>query len=184
MNQSVEKNFDPATLPEGTPLTCTNYYFVENHVGNVTNVVDSRGNELSITNDIIKDECVPVTEGKETQKITRTEMAELIRSSQKRAFRVRFHCKPKDADVEKVLNEEWESAAPSRKKRKLIRGKVLNGTEKTLVCHLYKDENLMGRAQVIDLEAQRRGEQHPFRQVDYRSIEELWIDNMHYELKK
>lgn len=183
MNQGVEKDFDPAALPEGTPLTCTNYYFVESHNGNHTHVVDARGNRLTICNGVIKDECIPVTEGKETLKITRTEMAELIRTSQKRAFRVRFHCKPKDADVEKVLEEKWADADNSRKRRKLIREEVLNGAEKTMVCHLYKDEHLMGRAQVIDLEAQRRGEQHPFRQVDYRSVEELWIDNVHYELK-
>jgi len=181
--ESVKKDFDPKMLPEGTVLTCTNYYKVMGHEDDEVSIIDSTGNALLISHDIVKNECVPATTAKGTEKVTRTRMAELIQGSQRRAFRVRFHTKPKDADVEGILNEQWAAADNQRKRRKLIREKVLAGEEKTMTCHLYKDEHLMGRAQVIDLDEKMKGTPNPFRQIDYRSIEELWIDNMHYVLK-
>jgi hypothetical protein len=55
------------------------------------------------------------------------------------------------------------------------------GEERVMVGHLVEGEELMGRAQVYDLEVPAN--QHALRQVDYRTLEEIIYKGVRYVLK-
>jgi hypothetical protein len=55
-----------------------------------------------------------------------------------------------------------------------------DGEERVLVGHLVHGEELMGRAQVVDLNVEA---EYKNRQVDYRTLKELVIGGVHYTLK-
>jgi len=50
-----------------------------------------------------------------------------------------------------------------------------------MVCRLVNAESKLGRSTVIDLQSTH---ENKFRQIDHRTIEEIIVNNVKYELKK
>lgn len=58
---------------------------------------------------------------------------------------------------------------------------IIVGQAVTLVCHLVKSENHLGRSLVIDLNSEAP---HNFKQVDHRTIKSIILRNVKYSLGK
>jgi hypothetical protein len=68
-----------------------------------------------------------------------------------------------------------------QKKASRLAKDIVEGEEVTMVCHLVKVENPLGRSTVIDLTAKT---DNKFRMIDHRTIQWIIYNNTKYTLKK
>lgn len=111
--------------------------------------------------------------------MTMSSLAELLETFSDTVFSVCFHKLPTvDGAVEKL---NAHSLASAKKDAAKLAKEMTEGELCTMVCHLVKVENNLGRSTVIDLKATTPNK---FRQVDHRTIEWIVFKNVKYVLKK
>ena len=107
-------------------------------------------------------------------------MIEILLDAKNTVFTCTFKKQVKDTDVAELLKN-------IKKKTDLVSTslakQILNGDKTTLTCFLTKSEPQLGRSLVIDLNF-ATGDRKGFRQIDHRTLEELIIKNVKYQLKK
>lgn len=111
------------------------------------------------------------------QKISRTEMVELMTDAKECIITVDFRKKVKQADIEEYL-KSVKSAADLKSKDTV--NAIIHGEPISITGFLIDAEGKLGRSTIIDL-SQPYGK--GFRQVDHRSIESLIIKNVKYTVK-
>ena len=114
------------------------------------------------------------------EKITRTNMVELLMNAKECVFTVQFRTKVTPQDIEEVLST-ITSDKQLQAESKALSKQMVEGKLTTITGFLSKSEEKLGRSTVIDL-TQPYGK--GWRQVDHRTIEEITIKNVKYTLKK
>ena len=108
---------------------------------------------------------------KETKKVSRTEIVEILTSAKETVFTCTFHTKVDDKHVLEVLKSSKNISKDSKELSKAI---VL-GKQMEMVGHLTRSEQKLGRSSVIDLNAHI-----PFKQIDHRTVQSLIYKNVKY----
>ena len=116
----------------------------------------------------------------ETEKVTRSNMVELLINAKECVFTVTFRKKVAVKDVEEAL-KAVKSDKELKAKQKELAKELTEGKLTTITGFLIKSEDKLGRSTIIDLESPWN---QGFRQVDHRTVEELIIKNVKYTLKK
>lgn len=102
--------------------------------------------------------------------MTMTALAELIETFSDTVFQINFRKQPNREDAEDILKASKFGDLRDKAKLAALAKSLIEGEPCTMVCHLVKAENNLGRSTVIDLSA---ATENKFRQVDHRTIESI-----------
>ena len=108
------------------------------------------------------------------EKVSRTNLVELMIHAKDCVLTVKFHKKVDEAYVKEVLQN-----AKGFTKKDLAK-EITHGKEVEMQCFLTKSEGKLGRSKVIDLNAPWHMN---YRQVDHRTIEYVILKNTKYVVK-
>lgn len=109
------------------------------------------------------------------EKISRTNIVELMTNAKDCVLTVKFHKKVDEAYVKEVL----QSASKGTSKKDLAK-EISHGKEVEMQCFLTKSEGKLGRSTVIDLNAPWHMN---YRQVDHRTVDYIILRNTKYVVK-
>ena len=96
-----------------------------------------------------------------------TELSDILKGAKDTIFKVEFK---KKVDEKQIFEKLGQIKANDLKKADLVKSLskgIIDGENTTIIGHLVKSEQHMGRSLIIDLEAP---EDNCFRQVDHRTI--------------
>jgi hypothetical protein len=176
----IEDRTDVSQIEIGDRFSETQYYQCINRDRDRIQVRNERGYEFWISSDIVREGLFSADQFTDEQKMTRTELVEILEGAKDTIFTVNFHKQIKTADVSKRIKQKAGQKILSSKSAALAKD-LLAGEERTLIGYLVDVEPKMGRSQVIDLEA--TGD-HRLRLVDHRTLNWIIIRNVKYVLKK
>ncbi|MGD1712750.1 hypothetical protein [Dapis sp. BLCC M172] len=172
---------DFTQIKVGDNLSEVQYYSVTKVLEDELELTNERGYQITVAKGIVEEGMYFAQQYEKEQKVSRTELCELLESAGDTVFTVNFRKKIKEEDVlEAVLSTLKGQELTSPQAQKQLKASVkqaLQGEERTLVGYLLQTEPKMGRSQVIDLEAE--GE-HRTRLVDHRTINWLILKNIKY----
>lgn len=173
---------DFAELQVGDRLSETQYYEITKKDDERIWVKNERGYKFNISKDIVEEGMFAANQYDEEQKVTRTELAEMLMSAGDTIFTV---CFQKQLNAKNVFANFYEEYKDSSSKSKAALQKLMNGAmvgqERVLTGYLVRAEPVMGRSQVIDLELDPS--KHRLRLVDHRNIQWLIYKNVRYFAK-
>ena len=115
-----------------------------------------------------------------TEKLTRTEIVDLMINARECAFTVVFHKLLDDAYVTQTLADATAKTFSDPSKLKELSKKLTHGKEVEMTCFQTSSEGHLGRSRVIDLNAPWGMN---YRQVDHRTIQSLVLKNVKYVVK-
>ena len=168
-------------LEVGEQCSVINYYTITGVNDNRKNVdvTDIEGNKLSISFNIVANECVSATQHSSTKKVTRTEIARKVAGAGHTIFTVTFLKQPSIDSVLDTLQGEggdvWTKGTKKRKRE--VAKSLLEGEERGMVATLVQGAvNDMGRLKVMDMEKSPPA----VRMIDTRTINKLILDNVLY----
>uniref|UniRef100_UPI00341CF120 hypothetical protein n=1 Tax=Okeania sp. SIO2F4 TaxID=2607790 RepID=UPI00341CF120 len=172
---------DFTQMKVGDNLSEVQYYSVTEVLEDELVLTNERGYPIKVAKGIVEEGMYSAQQYEKEQKVSRTELCELLEGAGDIVFTVNFRKKIKEEDVlEAVLStlKGQELTSPQAKKQlKATLKQALQGEERTLVGYLLQTEPKMGRSQVIDLEAEG---DHRTRLVDHRTINWLILKNIKY----
>lgn len=180
-NTSTRSNLKAITPGEKMSMT---YYLTVNSVntrdGSV-NVTDTNGNTFTIKGqNLIENTIWSAKQYTNTENITKTKAAELIANVGDTVFTVNFNKQLTKEDISLILNA-LAIAYPVNKwtQTHVVNdiAKNLKGEERTMTCYLLSTENILGRAEVMDLD------KNSPRQVDFRTINWFIYKGVRYTVK-
>lgn len=176
-NTSTRSNL--RAIAPGEKMSMT-YYLTVNSVntrdGSV-NVTDTNGNTFTIKGqNLIEGTIWSAKQYTNTENTTKTKAAELIANAGDTVFTVNFNKQLTKEDISLTLNaypaNKWTQAHVCNDI-----AKNLKGVERTMTCYLLSTENILGRAEVMDLD------KNSPRQVDFRTINWLIYKGVKYTVK-
>jgi hypothetical protein len=161
-------------------LSMRTYYNVTGIAGNTVTVDDQNGSTVQVSRDILEKMVSGTHYAKEVH-LTMSGLAELIETFSDSVFTVSFHKQPTIDGGKEALDNLKFADLQDKKKVADVAKHFTEGELTTMICHLVKVENNLGRSTVIDLTAKT---DNKFRQVDHRTIESIIFKNVKYSLKK
>ena len=114
------------------------------------------------------------------EKISRTNLVELMTNARETAVTVNFHKKVDDAYVKEILSNAGKQDFQNAAKLKALSKELSHGKQIEMTCFLTKSEGTLGRSLCIDLNAPWGKN---FRQIDHRTVESLVLKNVKYTVK-
>ena len=111
---------------------------------------------------------------------TMTELAEILQSAGDTILKVEFKKKLDENHIFEKLQAIKAKDINGAGAKDLAKS-LIEGAQTTLICHLVKSDNNLGRSLVIDCEA---APGKGWRQVDHRSIQAIIFKNVRYVLGK
>ena len=109
------------------------------------------------------------------EKISRTNVVELMTNAGDAVFTVKFHKKVDESFVKDVLTSQDDL-----KNLKALSKQIISGKEVEMQCFLTKSEGKLGRSTCIDLSAPWGT---GYRQIDHRSVQFIILKNVKYVVK-
>ena len=167
--KASSKRSNLRAITPGEKMSMT-YYLTVNSVntrdGSV-NVTDTHGNTFTIKGqNLIEDTIWSAKQYTTTELISKTRAAELIANAGDTVFTVNFNKQLTKEDIALTLNSypanKWTQTHVANDI-----AKNLKGEERTMTCYLLSTENILGRAEVMDLD------KNSPRQVDFRTLN--WV---------
>jgi len=169
---------DTKLLKAGDYISETQYYKVIRNMGNVSDVVNERGETMSISNKIFQEGAWTANQLLETKEISRTELAEILENAGDTIFTVNFNKQIKESDIVEAFTNE-NLVGKDEKELKKFAKSLLKGSERTMIAHLIRVDPKMGRTSVIDLETPV-SVPNRIRQIDHRTLNWIIIKNVKY----
>lgn len=172
-------------LKSGEWLSGTVYYKIlgtSSTNNSSKDIITSYNEALNVENSILEKEMISASQFDVTERVTRTEMVHKLINAGSNVFTVKFKKQMSGQDLQEFLEEEkYELTEPPAKKLKTCNKFFKDGGEdRTMVGYLINTEHELGRSNVHDLDATTI---HKIRQVDHRTIFELILKRVKYELK-
>ena len=179
ISAKVPHKWNRKQVKDGDFFSCHQYMKVVRVSGNSVDLVNERGQQLTIEKDVLIQDSFSADHYEREVTCNMTELSEVLQGAKDTIFKVVFR---KKID-EKVIQDKLASlsAKDIDSKAKEIAQELLEGQEVELIGHLVKSEQHMGRSLVIDLEAPADSN---FRQVDHRTIQSIIWRNVKYTLGK
>lgn len=166
------------SLNPGDHLSETQYYTVKRVNEKSVTLINKSGDEMNVATGIVERDMFSAEQYVEEQKVTKTELAEILKGAGDTVFTVNFNKQAKPTDVYEFLNDSTKTTGDFKKDVEA----AMKGEERTLVGHQVSADYQAGRSLVFDIttevDAQTR-----LRQVDHRSINWIILKNVRYSRK-
>jgi len=177
-------------LQVGEVLSETQFYTVDKVSGNKVQLINDEGQSI-IVDDLYVDKCLDSSvQFDKTEKITRTELTEIVVGSARIAMTVNFNKKVDVKDVKAALHALYPNkggiVSQAQFKKNVNKAVDLKGEERTMTGRHYGTTDSTGRLQFIDMKAVRKvGAAYDSRQrlVDPRTLNWAIINGIKYEVK-
>ena len=168
-------------LSVGDWFSDTKYLRVDNiKPSKLLEATTSDGKKLVISEDIVQNEMYSSVHFAEEEKVTRTQLAEVLEDAGNKVFSAIFRGKVSEKNAAEMINGlDMETLLSSRKLNKFVK-EMLKGKEIQMTAHLAKSEPKLGRSLVIGLDIAGPSK---FRQIDHRGMESIIFKNKKYILK-
>jgi len=177
-------------LKVGEVLSETQFYTVDKVRGNQVQLATDGGESIVVTDEYVNAFLASSAQFGKTEKITRTELTELVITSARLAMTVNFNKKVAVADVKKALHALYPNkggiVSQAQFKKNVNKAVDLKGEERTMVGRHYGTTDSTGRLQFIDMKAIKKvGADYDSRQrlVDPRTLNWAIINGVKYEVK-
>ncbi len=159
-----KRKWNPKELNLSNWFSSTTYVNILEEKKNSYLVKDKNGNKFEMDKNIILTETVSANHNDEVNKVTGTELVEVIENVKDKVFRVEFLKKKTPNEIKEELME-IEDDLDDKVLKKLSR-KLIHGEKCTIYGFLKNNEEKMGRSLIIDLNSKGMG----YRLVDHRTI--------------
>lgn len=175
-------------LQVGNVLSETQYYKVEKIVGNNVQLGTDDSESIVLDKGYVEKFLTSAHDVEKTEKVSRTEMAEILLSHPRIAITVCYNKQVKEADVVKEIMEAYANTAPKEADKAMKKAvkKALEGEERVMVGRHYGSKDDFGRLHFVDME-QERGTNPTFdgrsRLVDPRTLNWIIANNVKYVIK-
>lgn len=172
---------DASKVEKGERLALFNYYEVVSTDTEYVHAKDENGNSVKIGCGIVENSMCSTTQYQETQKVTRTRLAQIIEGVGHLPFQV---CFLKKTDAKSVADALDGADLSTHAKRRKLAKELLDGEERVMHAKLKRSveddvEIELGRYKVIDLEQSKPGAPAN-RLVDTRTVKWLVVDGVKY----
>lgn len=170
-------------------LSETQFYIVEKIVGDKVQLGTESGKSVVLDKGYVEVLLTSADQYETTEKITRTELAELLVKNPNVAMTVNFNKKVDEKEVLKEMLDVHRNTAPKdvEKQFKLAVKKALEGEERTAVGRHNGHINQFGRLDFIDMGKEKKSSSAGYDgrqiQVDPRTINWLILRGVRYEAK-
>ena len=110
---------------------------------------------LTLSKDILQTEMNSGHAFQKEEKVTRTQMIEILMNARESCMSIKFHKKVDDSHVKAVLKDNLKSAASFKDKKLLaqVASELVTGPDAEMTCCLTTSDNKLGRSNIIDLNA-------------------------------
>jgi hypothetical protein len=177
-----DKKWGSSKLIVGNWFSSSSYYEVKEIIDKenckVTNPYNSQ--DLTMSRDIMEYEMNSGKLFSKEEKMSKTNIVELMSNAKDCVFTVTFHKQLDDKYVSEKISSAPKDTWGNATKIKSLSKDLSHGAECTMTCFLIKSENKLGRSRVIDLNAPTGMN---FRQVDHRTVTSLVLQNVKYTAK-
>lgn len=175
-------------LKQGDVLSESAFYKVEKVSGDKVQLQMDNGESVVLNQGYVDSFLTSADQFSKTEKITRTEMAELIMSHPRLVMTVNYNKQVKAVDVIAEIEEMYQNSTPKEITTKLKKSvnKALTGEERLIVGRHYGTKDSGGRLQFIDMnEAKDLTKDYDTRQrlVDMRTLNWAIINDVKYTVK-
>mgnify|MGYP000176511351 CR=1 FL=1 len=182
-DNAKDQKWNPSKLAVGNWFQSSTYYKVKEIVDKDTCKVvapNATTNELTMSRDIMEYEMHSATTYDKEEKLSRSNIIELMSNAKECVFTVTFHKQLDDSHVKETLSKAPKDVWGNATKLKQLSKDLTLGPECTMTCFLSRSENKLGRSRVIDLNAHWG---YNWRQVDHRTVTSLILKNVKYVVK-
>ena len=182
-------------LTVGEVLSETQYYKVEKMSGDKVQLVNDNGERIVVNAEYVDGQLSSANQFSKEQKVTRTEMADIMLNNARTAITVNYNKQVKESDVAAELEKEvanaYNTSTPSEvgaKIKKAVKASIkksMQGVERTMIGIHYGSVNEFGRLQFIDMEEEVKpgGYDNRLKQVDPRTLNWLIVNDIKYVIK-
>lgn len=171
-------------LQVGEVLSESQYYKVEKVQGNKVQLATEEGSSIVVDSGYVDKMLQSATQFETTEKITRTEMAELFVSNSRIAMTVMFNKQLAPKAVTDAISGIYSQLGLGMTQAdftKRVKGVVnLKGDERVMTGRHYGGVDVNGRVSFVDMNVQSG---NPNRLVDPRTINYLIVNNVKYLIK-
>ena len=143
-------------LAVGNWFSSSTYYKVKDIVDKEMCTVvtpDNTTKDLQMSRDIMEYEMHSGTVFDKEEKLSRSNIVELMANAKECVFTVTFHKQQDEAHVRETLLNAAKNSFNDPAKIKALSKELVHGPECTMTCRLSKTEHKLGRSKVIDLNA-------------------------------
>ena len=180
----VFKNLKP-----GQVLSETSFFKVEKIVGDQVQLGAENGESVILNKGYVDTFLSSGDQFLTEEKVTRTEMAEIMTNNVRVAMTVNFNKQVKPEDIQKEIQEAYENSTPKEfsTKMKTAVKKGLSGEERTMVGRHYGTKDEFGRLHFTDMNVDRdmsKTYDNRARLVDPRTLNWMTVNGIKYMIKK
>lgn len=177
-------------LKVGEVLSETQFYTVDKIKGSRVQLQVDNGEHIVVDEKYVNSFLSSSSQFAKTEKLTRTELTELVLNSPRIAMTVNFNKKVDVKDVKKALHALYPNkggiVSEAQFKKNVNAAVDLKGEERTMIGRHYGSTDGTGRLQFIDMKAVKKvGASYDSRQrlVDPRTLNWAIIAGIKYEVK-
>lgn len=175
-------------LKPGDVLSETAFYKVEKIVGDRVQLQVDNGESVILNQGYVDSLLTSADQFEKTEKVTRTEMSEILLSHPRTAVTVSFNKQVESASVVTEIQEAYSNTAPKDLPATLkkVVAKALVGEERLIVGRHYGGQDEYGRLPFVDMNIDRdfsKSYDNRLRKVDTRTLNWIIVDNTKYIVK-
>jgi len=177
----VKDKFKVQTIKNEDYVSCHQYMRVERIQGDNIHLLNDQGEKVEIDKAVLVQDSYSADHFDKQVTCNMTELSEVLQGAKDTIFTVEFKKKVDDKQIFDSLSGLKYADTKKPEQLKSIAKTILEGKQCTLIGHLVKSEQQMGRTLVIDCQAPA---DNRFRQVDHRTIQSIILRGVKYNLGK
>ena len=176
-------------LKEGEILSETQYYKVAKIKDNKVQLENDNGENIVVDSNYVEKFLTSSTQFLDTQKVNKTELAEIVLSNPRVAMTVSYHKQVDSKELLKRVNDIFHTKTNPTQTQILVDIAVregLKGEPRTMIGRHYGNLESNGRLKFIDMNEpldKSKSYDIRIRLVDLRTVTEVIVHNTRYVLK-